>query len=127
MPFAHHAFQDVDMEERRKLPRKYLMFYARVFDRSSGRLMGNLADITTQGAMIISEDPIEIGVTYRLRLDLPDGFNFDREHLDFEARSLWWQPDVDTRFFTTGFQLLGLGPSDAQIIDQINTAYGLRD
>ena len=46
------------MHDRRKLDRKYLTIYSRVFDRVSGRLLGYLADLSEKGAMIISDEPI---------------------------------------------------------------------
>lgn len=42
------------MEERRKLQRRHIMFYSRVFDRKTGGLLGYLGNITPGGAMVIS-------------------------------------------------------------------------
>ena len=43
------------MDDRRKIPRKYLMVYSRVFDRETGKVLGYLSDMNLMGAMIISE------------------------------------------------------------------------
>jgi hypothetical protein len=114
------------MEERRKIPRKYLMFYARVFDRKNGELLGYLADLTPKGAMLISETPIESGVSFRLKMDLPDRF-FTHDHLNFEAMSIWCNPDVDPKLFNTGFQMLFVDPQDVEVIQQINERFGLKE
>jgi hypothetical protein len=114
------------MEERRKIPRKYLMFYARVFDRRTGELLGYLADLTSQGAMLISETPLESGLSFRLKMDLPDRF-FERDHLNFEARSVWCSQDVDPKLYNTGFQMVHVDPQDIEVIDQINERFGLRE
>lgn len=114
------------MEERRKLKRRYIMFYSRVFDRKTGELLGYLADLTTEGAMLISEFPIKAGIRYRLRMDLPED-TFMKQDLSFEARSIWCKPDINPKFFVTGFQLIDLPPQDIDIIEQIIKDYGFRD
>ena len=55
------------MQERRRIDRKYLAIYSRVFDRSSGRVLGYLADLSQQGIMIISDDPLAENVIFNLR------------------------------------------------------------
>jgi hypothetical protein len=114
------------MEERRKVKRKYLMFYSRVFDRNSGKLLGYLSDLTQDGAMVISEDPIETGLVMRLCMDLPEGY-FTRERLNFEAKSVWCKPDIDPKFYNTGFQLINPNREDIDIIQWIIQEYGFRD
>ncbi len=114
------------MEERRKLKRKYLMFYSRIFDRSIGKMIGYLSDMHVEGAMVISEDPIETSKVYRLRMDLPEDA-FQQNHIDFEARAVWCKRDVNPNFFMAGFQLLNITPADEEIIQQIVREYGFRD
>jgi len=114
------------MEERRKYPRRYLNFFTRVFDLKSGELLGYLGDITTAGAMVISELPIDPEVTFKLRMDLPE-HQFGKDRLDMEARSLWCQPDINPQFFNTGFEFLKLEEEDIQVIERIVQQYGIRD
>ena len=114
------------MEERRRLKRKYLAFFTRVFDHSTGILLGHLADITAEGMMIISTHPIETGQEYKLSMDLPEYF-FGRDHLAFKARSVWCRPDIDPTFFNTGFQFETIMPEGIAIIEQIIQEYGIRE
>ncbi len=114
------------MEDRRKFKRRYLMFYSRVFDRKTGKLLGYLADMTIEGIMIISEEPIQIAETYRLRIDLPEDM-YGKAYLNLEAHSVWTKPDVNPNFFMTGFQLLNTTSDDKDIIQQIILDYGFRD
>ena len=114
------------MQERRKLKRRYIMFYSRIFDRKTGKLLGYLSDLTPEGAMVISEDAVEPGLVYRLRMDLPEG-SFDKNQLDFEAQSVWCKKDVDPHFYNVGFRLIGVPPQDEAIIEQIIQDYGFRD
>lgn len=114
------------MEERRKLKRRYLMFYSRIFDRRSGALIGYLSDITIEGMMVISEVPLETGLVSRLRMDLPEDI-FDKNHMDFEALCIWNRQDVNPNFYISGFKLIGLSDSDKQTIERIIDAYGFRE
>lgn len=114
------------MEERRKLKRQFLIFFGRIFDRKSSLLLGNLADLSVEGAMIISGRPIETGKTYELRLDLPAEI-FSIDHIDLEARSVWCQPDIDPSLFTTGFELTSMDPEKTAVIHQIIKKYGIRE
>ena len=41
------------MSERRKLNRRHIMFYSRVFDRKTGKFLGYLGNMTVGGAMVI--------------------------------------------------------------------------
>ena len=114
------------MKERRKFNRKDLAFFTRLFDRDNGQLLGHLANLTAEGAMIISEEPVETDRVYRLHMDLPEE-EFGKDHLDFEAKSIYCQPDITPQFYTTGFQFIRTSPGDIEIIESIITEYGIRN
>jgi len=114
-------------DERRKLKRKYLMFYTRVFNRRTGELLGNLADLTVEGLMLIGEQPLPVGTFYDLRMDLPVGFDFPKRHLDMLGKSVWCAPDIDPRFFNTGFHLEYVDREDIAVIERLVEDYGLRE
>lgn len=103
------------------------MFYTRVYNRATGGVLGNLGDITPQGAMLISEEPIAVGKVFKMRVELPIGFNFSKPSLDFDGRSVWTKPDLDPHFYNTGFQLLNVLPSDTEIITRMMETYALRE
>ena len=113
------------MEERRKLERKHLMFYSRVFDRKTGKFIGYLGDITVEGALIISDEPVEMKIRFSFRMDLPEDL-FPKPLLNLNATSVWGQNDVDPKFFNTGFKLLDVSPEDQEIITRIIKEYGFK-
>lgn len=114
------------MPERRKLKRKHIVFFARVFDAQTEQLLGHLVDITPEGAMLISESALPTDVNLRLKVELAEDIA-PQPFLELEARSLWSRPDVNPRFFNTGFQLLRTTPEDVAIIQRIVKTYGFRD
>ena len=94
-----------------------------MIDRRSGRLIGYLADLTTGGAMLIGEKPIETNTVLYLRMDLPDDFAA-RKQLDFDAQVIWCRPDDDPDFYKTGLKLLGTPPEDIAIIERVLGSFG---
>lgn len=114
------------MQERRKLDRKYLMVYSRVFDRVNGRILGYLSDLSPKGAMIISDDPIAENLHVPLRFDLPDPPLFSTDHLNINARVAWCKPDVDPSFYNIGFEFDPPQDPDRKIIEDMIEAYEFR-
>lgn len=95
-------------KERRKIARRHLVFYLRIFDGMSSRVLGHLVDITTRGAMLVCDGPIEPNQEFRLRMRLPKELS-GRTELVIEAKSLWCRPDSNPDFFLAGFRLAALG------------------
>jgi hypothetical protein len=114
------------MEERRRLHRRHILFYSRVFDRKTGVFLGYLGNMNEGGLMIISEEPIPVDETFLLRIDLPEDI-YSTTVLNFEARSVWCKLDVDPNFYNTGFQLAHITEEGKEIIAQIIEDYGFRD
>ena len=112
--------------DKRRLKRSHLIYYLRVFDRVSNQILGHLVDITPEGAMLISEKPIPAGAQYQLRMILPTEI-FGRDHLDFDAESLWSKRDINADFHDTGFRLLNVEVKDTAIISRLIDEYGFRD
>ena len=114
------------MQERRKLERKYLAIYSRVFDRLTGRVLGYLADLSQKGSMIISDDPMLDDTYISLRFDLPDPPLFSTDHLNMEARVAWCRPDIDPAFYNIGFEFSSVSERESLIIDEMIDAYEFR-
>ncbi len=113
-------------EERRKLPRKYLVIYSRVFDRKSGQVIGYLSDLTVEGCMLIGEALIAQDTRIDIRVDLPDDPPFTRKQLDLTARAKWSRPDIDPSFYNTGFYFENPTESDLILIREMIEAYEFR-
>jgi len=104
--------------ERRKLERRQLIYYLRVFDRDTGELLGHLVDITTEGVMLISEAPLEADKVFHLKMRLPEQMAGSRE-VGFDAVSRWSKQDVNPDFYDTGFQFMDISPENKEIIEDL--------
>jgi Tfp pilus assembly protein PilZ len=111
------------MSDKRKQNRKYLTYFSRVIDRRNGRLVGYLADLTTGGALLISDDPHAIGEELRLRMDLPDSYA-PRKHIDFNGQVAWCRPDEDPNFHKTGIHFIDIPSKDLAIIERVLGEFG---
>jgi hypothetical protein len=114
------------MHEKRKINRRFLSYFIRVFDSDTRQQIGNLADITPQGILLISLHSIPKGQIIRLRLEVTPEVS-DKPFLEFSAQSKWCQPDIDPKLYNVGFKLLNLTPEDAVIIKKINDSFGFRE
>jgi hypothetical protein len=114
------------MTERRRLKRRHVIFYSRVFDLHTGQLMGHLMDITREGMRLISEEPTEVGKTFLLRIDLPEDV-MDKPFVKFEARSLWCKQDINPAFYNTGYLISNMSAEDVTLIDNMMEEVGFRD
>lgn len=114
------------MDDRRRLHRRHILFYSRVFDRKTGVFLGYLGNMNEGGLMIISEDALEVNQVFLLRIDLPEDI-YARTVLNFKAKSVWCRPDVDPKFHNTGFALIEISKDGKDIISQIIDDYGFRN
>ena len=67
--------------KRRKHERKHLNVYLKVFNRDTDQLVGRLCDITPEGFMHISEQPIGTDISLSLRVEFPEDVD-GQKHLD---------------------------------------------
>ena len=114
------------MEERRKIPRKYLMAYSSVYEQSTGKMLGYLSDLTLAGLMVIGKEKLEIGRETEIRIDLPEIPVFKENSLQISVRIIWVQPDIDPRLNNIGFNFIELSEEQKPIILEMIETYEFR-
>ncbi len=96
----------------------------RIMDEVSGKLVGHLNDISTNGFKLDSSQAIPPEKDFRLRIELTDDMA-TKNHLVFAARSKWCKPDaVDPFSYNVGFQLTNMSPGDFEIFSRLFEKYG---
>jgi len=111
-------------EEQRILGRHHLIYYLRVYDNTSNRVIGHVVDITPRGVMLITDQPVAEAQEYRLRMRFP-GMHTSRDELIFETVCRWCRPDVNPDFFLAGFQIQNLRAEEANFIQGMINELGL--
>jgi len=114
------------MYERRRLKRRHLIYYLRVFNRETDQLLGHLVDITEEGLMLISEQPIELDVTFHLQMQLPSNIG-GMEKWEFDAVSKWCRKDINPDFLDSGFQLVDIDVKSLTVIRNLIRGFGFQD
>ncbi len=114
------------MAERRKVKRRYLLYYGRVYDGDIKKQLGYLVDITERGFMLLSDESFPIGATREFQIEVTSDIS-ERPYIKVSARSVWCEPDIDPSRYNTGFEITALKPEDVEVINKIVQVYGFRD
>ena len=114
------------MRDKRKLKRRHLIYYLHVLERASGTTIGYLVDISTEGIMIMSENPIAVGTVLELKILLESEMSA-KQYLYFDAKALRCEKSINGTSYDIGCQLLNLSPEDFREIEMIIEELGFRD
>lgn len=114
------------MDDRRRIPRRYLIIYSRVFDQTLGKLLGYLSDLSESGAMIISEEPMTVDSVVPLRFDLPDPKIFQTHNLMITARVAHCVTDISPDFYDIGLEFLEVTQEKKNVLLKMMDVYEFR-
>ena len=111
----NRTVEDINM---RTVARRHLIYYLRVFNSRTERLLGNLVDISSRGIMLVSDDKIPLGDHYELHMTMPESVDGSRD-VKFHAIAKWCRNDVNPDFFDTGFELVDPDKSFLEVVDKL--------
>ena len=123
-PFTNEEV--VSPAEKRHLARRHLIYYLRVWDTKEDKLLGHLADVSTDGIMTVGEAQVEIDKVYELKMLLPS-VSGESEPLEFKATSCWSSNDVNKQFYDTGFQFTEISEKTVERINNLIEEYGMSE
>jgi PilZ domain-containing protein len=106
------------VKEKRRVKRRHLIYYLRVFEKNADQPIGHMVDISAEGMMLISEDPIKTGSVFELKMVLPVEIDGSREII-FSAESKWCREDENPDFYNTGFQLINFSAEHIKITEHL--------
>jgi len=104
--------------EHRHRPRKNTPHLVRVLDSESGKPFGRVVDITADGMMLVTEEPIAMGTRFKFRINLPVMVHY-RTDVEVEAEAMWTTPDANPSFVKTGFQFINLSGDDGFLLEDV--------
>lgn len=110
------------MPDNRRKPRKQPNHVIEIHDILSGSILGQLANITTEGLMLIGPEPIPPGTLYQLRMPLLEPTN-GISAIDFGVESLWHQSAGNSDRHWTGFQIIDISPENSAAIENISQGW----
>ncbi len=112
--------------EMRRVERRHLVFYLRVFDGMSTKVLGHIVNISANGAMLISDNPIPVDTSFRLRMRLP-ARGANKDEIIFNATSRWCRQDVNPDFFISGIQMYDVDEEVSRYILCLMDDFSFRD
>lgn len=104
------------MSEQRKQLRKEVATKLSVVDINTGSLIGELANISSEGFMVLATRALPLNSVFQLSLALPKLIR-GVDTLYFGAESLWCSDADDSGHFWIGFHLIDISPQDHEVLD----------
>ena len=105
-------------KNRRKHERNDLVFFLSVFDRKTGDHVGYLGDITSEGAMVLTEEDLILDTELHLNIETaPD--EYDGDFIAVDARCVRCVQDENFIFHNCGIQFTLINPDDIKKINNI--------
>jgi len=109
------------MKKQREQKRSHLTYYFEVVDADSGVHVGNIADITVDGLMLLAKDVIDTGERKHLKIVSKEA---DFQSIEFESECRWCRVDVNPSYYDVGFHMDNISEDDrARIKDLINSSF----
>ncbi|MBK9927538.1 MAG: PilZ domain-containing protein [Anaerolineales bacterium] len=114
------------MQERRKEPRKNLMSYSQVFDVHDGSLLGYLGDLTSFGAMVISDMKLDTGRLTTISIQLPELEGVSETSINLPVRIVWCKQDLSPEYFNVGLEFQTMTDKQRKIVEAVVENYEFR-
>jgi hypothetical protein len=115
--------KDTPMIENRKHPRKHLDQNWIAYDLDRNEVIGRLVNISHEGMMLISQQPLEAGKVYQLRLNATDASEEPPVTLGVESlwvESMWSGPSQhDSEAYWAGMQIIDISNESSALIDYL--------
>ena len=116
---------DTANSNRRRASRQALVYYLKVKDADTGKVIGRIADITNAGMMLVGDSVLK-KKTYRVRIILEKSiFDISPGNLDVSVQVRWSKPDANPAFTLTGMLFLDLNDTGRKIVRTLIQAIGM--
>lgn len=113
-------------EEKRRLKRHSSIYYLEVFDQDTGKLLGRMVDMTTEGFMLIHEASLPVDAVFNCRMALPAEL-LGRTEIFFEGACRWCRRAVNGDLYEAGFRLEKVDPDDVEVIEMLIRHFAFND
>ena len=103
--------------EQRRKKRVTIPVHPQILDAHSGKVLGELVNLSTDGLMVVSPDGIACGTVYQMRIPFvqEDG----KVEILIGAESLWCDDANGSGSYCTGFQIIDISPEHQEILNAV--------
>jgi c-di-GMP-binding flagellar brake protein YcgR len=106
------------MQERRRETRQLAKDYLFVWNREDESLVGQVANLTASGAMLLSNDEVKPGALLRCRMTMPQPID-NVDFIEFEAESRWCEKNDRSGVYRVGLQFSSISTKHREILSQL--------
>lgn len=101
--------------DKRKQMRKEVAMPLAVVDVNTGAEIGDLANISSEGCMVLARRALPAHSVFQLALALPTLIH-GMDTVYFGAESLWCNAAADQEQYWIGFHLIDISPQDSEVL-----------
>lgn len=112
-------------DEKRVIQRHQLPLYLQVFNRVTGRPLGYIVNISSQGMMLVTQAQLMTHAVFQLSIHMPDKKHTKK--IEFEALSLWSRCDVTPNYYDTGFSFIKAPDELVELVNALKDYFTFRD
>ena len=112
------------MLNERHSERSQLIYHLKVYDEDSGRAIGYLYDLTTEGAKLFTDDPIAESEVLCLVVKLPNNI-LRQSYIRIKAKPVWHHDGDKRHYHDYGFKFINVEFSDKVKISEFIEEFGL--
>jgi hypothetical protein len=106
------------MQEQRQSPRKVADHVLEIYDQVTGNMLGRIVNISAEGFMLLSQEPMLSGTEYQLNLVDPSS-NHQQTQIEFSAEAIWSTEASQPESFWSGFHITDISSDDVLFIDRL--------
>ncbi|MES9831505.1 MAG: PilZ domain-containing protein [Candidatus Thiodiazotropha sp. DIVDIV] len=111
-------FKEHSMQDKRHTPRKVADQILELHDKVSGSSLGRLVNISAEGLMLLSQEPMIIGSVFQLSLVDPQSED-ENKPVEFSAEVVWCAEASQPDSFWSGFRIHEISNNDILYIDKL--------
>ncbi|MEJ2423576.1 MAG: PilZ domain-containing protein [Candidatus Thiodiazotropha sp.] len=106
------------MQEKRHSTRKVADQILDICDQITGNQIGRVVNISAEGFMLLSEEPVITGSVYQLKMMIAKAGG-DKESIEFGAEAVWCSEASQPDSYWSGFHIIDIDNEDILNIDQM--------
>lgn len=103
------------MSEKREFTGRQACHDLNLFDEKNGDYLGRVVNMSINGLMLVSDQPVEFPKLFSCRIELPEEILESRE-LIFDAESKWCNKNEALNCYETGFLIRNLSDKVGDIV-----------
>jgi hypothetical protein len=106
------------MQEKRQSPRKVADQVLEMYDQITGDSLGRIVNISAEGFMLLSQEPMITGTVYQLTMTDTSSAN-EQKSVNFSGEAVWCTEATQPDSYWSGFRIVDISSDDILYIDKL--------